>query len=226
MLSEAEVAALLAAYADVEAEAEEADREWWGVARRLVVVALGTALRRGELLGLRWQDVQLLERRLSVRQAFVRAEMTTPKSRTSRARSTSGPGSPRPSASSGRLALPLGTTRSCSAIRNSGRRSTRRRSRAGICGRRSSVRASPSRSGLGTISGTRRSLTTLPLATPRPTSRCAPATPRGRSRSATSTPPRCSSRGPRIVPKRLFGNVAGTAGTNSGTNRDAVPTPD
>ena len=37
------------------------DRGWWELARRLTTVALGTALRRGELLGLRWQDVQLLE---------------------------------------------------------------------------------------------------------------------------------------------------------------------
>ncbi|MBA2383683.1 MAG: site-specific integrase [Actinobacteria bacterium] len=84
VLSEGEVAALLAAYRELEAGAEEAEREWWAIASRLTVVALGTALRRGELLGLRWGDVQLLERRLSVRQAFVRAEMTTPKSRMSR----------------------------------------------------------------------------------------------------------------------------------------------
>ena len=47
----------------------------------MTVVALSTGLRRGELLGLRWQDVELLERRLHVRQSFVRGEMTTPKSR-------------------------------------------------------------------------------------------------------------------------------------------------
>ena len=33
----------------------------------MTVVALSTGLRRGELLGLRWQDVELLERRLHVR---------------------------------------------------------------------------------------------------------------------------------------------------------------
>jgi integrase len=43
-----------------------------------------TGLRRGELLGLAWKDVELLERRLEVRQAFVLGEMTTPKSRAGR----------------------------------------------------------------------------------------------------------------------------------------------
>ena len=50
----------------------------------MTAVALSTGLRRGELLGLRWQDVDLLERRLHVRQAFVRDEITTPKSRAGR----------------------------------------------------------------------------------------------------------------------------------------------
>jgi integrase len=50
----------------------------------MTVVALSTGLRRGELLGLAWKDVELLERRLDVRQAFVLGEMTTPKSRAGR----------------------------------------------------------------------------------------------------------------------------------------------
>lgn len=48
------------------------------------VVELSTGLRRGELLGLRWQDVELLARALHVRQAFVRNEITTPKSKAGR----------------------------------------------------------------------------------------------------------------------------------------------
>ena len=55
----------------------------------MTVVALSTGLRRGELLGLRWQDVDLLERRLSVVQQFVRNEITTPKSRAGDGRSAS-----------------------------------------------------------------------------------------------------------------------------------------
>jgi integrase len=47
-------------------------------------VALLTALRRGELLALRWRDVELLDGRLHVREALVRGEFTTPKSKASR----------------------------------------------------------------------------------------------------------------------------------------------
>jgi integrase len=82
VLTEAEIARLLAAYQLAAADAK--DSEWWGLASRLVQVALGTALRRGELLALRWRDVELLDRRLSVRESFVRGKFQTPKSRASR----------------------------------------------------------------------------------------------------------------------------------------------
>jgi integrase len=83
ILTEDEVARLLTAYREL-AVREPDDALWWNLARRMVLVALGTGLRRGELLGLRWRDVELLERRLHVRQSWVRNEMTTPKSRASR----------------------------------------------------------------------------------------------------------------------------------------------
>lgn len=55
----------------------------------LFYVALGTGLRRGELLGLRWQDVDLTEGRLTVRQEIVRKSKGTlvkaPKTEKSRA---------------------------------------------------------------------------------------------------------------------------------------------
>jgi integrase len=54
------------------------------LARTITFVCLGTAMRRGELLGLRWRDVQLLEGLVQVREAFVRGRFTTPKSRASR----------------------------------------------------------------------------------------------------------------------------------------------
>jgi integrase len=57
----------------------------------MTIVALSTALRRGELLGLRWQDVEMLESRLHVRQAFVLGEMTTPKSHAGRRAVAFGP---------------------------------------------------------------------------------------------------------------------------------------
>lgn len=71
-------------YDELAAEAADAERPWWRLARRIVTVALGTALRRGELLALRWRDVRLLEGLLTVREALVRGEFTTPKSRSSR----------------------------------------------------------------------------------------------------------------------------------------------
>jgi integrase len=85
ILSEDEVAALLKTYRELAARSETLDEAvWWELARRMTVVVLGTALRRGELLALRWDDDDMLERRLHVRRAWVRNEMTTPKSRSSR----------------------------------------------------------------------------------------------------------------------------------------------
>jgi integrase len=85
VLSETEIARLLAAYQELRADAADAwAAEWWDLTRRLVQVALGTALRRGELLALRWRDVELLDRRLTVRESFVRGRFQTPKSRASR----------------------------------------------------------------------------------------------------------------------------------------------
>jgi integrase len=85
ILREEEVAALLAAYRELAHDAETLDEAvMWEQARRMTIVVLGTALRRGELLALRWDEVDLLEQRLHVRRSWVRNEMTTPKSRASR----------------------------------------------------------------------------------------------------------------------------------------------
>jgi len=84
-LDDSEIAALLAVLGRNEADPpEDTEAEWWAITRRMVVVALGTGLRRGELLGLRWEDVELGERRVRVRQQYARGEITTPKSRASR----------------------------------------------------------------------------------------------------------------------------------------------
>ncbi len=80
----AAIADLLAAYRVLERDAEDDERFWFEAARRMTVVALSTGLRRGELLGLRWRDVDLLERAVSVRQQFVRSEITSPKSKAGR----------------------------------------------------------------------------------------------------------------------------------------------
>jgi integrase len=83
-LTAAEIASVLKAYRTLEAGADDAEKPWFAAARRMTTVALSTGLRRGELLGLRWQDVELLERIIHVRQQFVRNEITTPKSRAGR----------------------------------------------------------------------------------------------------------------------------------------------
>jgi integrase len=58
VLSGAEITRLLVAYGELEREAEEDEQAWWRLTRRIVVVALATAARRGELLALRWRDVR------------------------------------------------------------------------------------------------------------------------------------------------------------------------
>ena len=84
VLTEVEIARLLSAYWALEAEAEEETKAWWQLAYTITFVALGTAMRRGELLALRWRDVRLLEGRVQVREALVRGRFTTPKSRSGR----------------------------------------------------------------------------------------------------------------------------------------------
>jgi integrase len=84
VLSEGEIARLWTAYGEMEREATGAEIAWWRLARTITFTALSTAMRRGELLGLRWRDVQLLEGHLNVREALVNGRVTTPKSRASR----------------------------------------------------------------------------------------------------------------------------------------------
>ena len=58
MLTQTEIARLATAYHQLEQEAtDETERAWWRLAYTITFVALGTAMRRGELLALRWQDV-------------------------------------------------------------------------------------------------------------------------------------------------------------------------
>jgi integrase len=57
VLNAGEIAARGRRTPKLEARAADDERLWWGTARRLVLVALGTALRRGELLARRWRDI-------------------------------------------------------------------------------------------------------------------------------------------------------------------------
>jgi integrase len=84
VLTETEIARLANAYDELIAEASEPERQWWSLAKAIVLTALGTAMRRGELVGLRWHAVNLLEAKIEVRETFVRGRFTTPKSRASR----------------------------------------------------------------------------------------------------------------------------------------------
>ena len=84
VLTEVEIARLWSAYGELYGEAGDDECPWWQIARTITFVALGTAMRRGELLALRWRDVRLLDGRLQVREALVRGQFTTPKSRASR----------------------------------------------------------------------------------------------------------------------------------------------
>jgi integrase len=73
-LDEAELEALLG---------EVPDDELGRVERVLYLTAAMTGLRQGELLALRWHDVDWMASRLRVRRNFVRGEFGTPKSRRS-----------------------------------------------------------------------------------------------------------------------------------------------
>jgi integrase len=71
-LDEAEVEALLRAVPDT---------EFGRVQRVLYLTAVMTGMRQGELLALRWIDVDWLSRRVRVRRNYVRGQFGTPKSR-------------------------------------------------------------------------------------------------------------------------------------------------
>ncbi len=84
ILSQGEIAQLWAAYRQLEHSAEPGQQDWWRLARTLTFTALTKALRRGELLALRWKDIRLLEHQLDVREAIVKGRFTSPKSPSSR----------------------------------------------------------------------------------------------------------------------------------------------
>lgn len=80
-LDQAELEALLRAAPDDDGSASELD--WWRVERVLYLAAAMTGMRQGELLALRWCDIDWLAHRARVRRSFVRGEFATPKSRRS-----------------------------------------------------------------------------------------------------------------------------------------------
>jgi len=84
VLTEVEISRLWSAYGELEREATSEEQVWWRLARTITFFGLGSAMRRGELLALRWKDVRLLEGQVQVREALVKSRFTTPKSRASR----------------------------------------------------------------------------------------------------------------------------------------------
>jgi integrase len=63
VLTETEIARLWSAYTQLERDAEDEEQKaWWRLARTITFVALGTALRRGELLALRQPPQRSLRR--------------------------------------------------------------------------------------------------------------------------------------------------------------------
>jgi integrase len=84
ILTDVEIARLLNAYDQLHRDAPTEERDWWLLAKTLVETALGTGMRRGELLGLRWDAIDLLEGKIEVRETLVRGKPSTPKSRASR----------------------------------------------------------------------------------------------------------------------------------------------
>jgi integrase len=194
VLTEPEIARLLTAYRELEGEAASpAAGEWWRLTRRLVEVALATALRRGELLALRWADVELLDGRLTVRQAYVRGQFQAPKSRASRRTLELGP----------RAVAVLGEVYEESRYRTDDSlvfchpalgapldpsKLAREYMRPALARPTSRSPSAP-----GTTSGTPHSRTRRRQATRRRTCNSRPATRRAPSPSATSTPRRCCS---------------------------------
>lgn len=73
-LEQAEIDALLAA---------TPEDDLGGVERAMYLAAVMTGMRQGELLALRWEDVDWTARRVRVRRNFVRGEYGTPKSKRS-----------------------------------------------------------------------------------------------------------------------------------------------
>jgi integrase len=84
VLTEVEIARLINAYDELAADASDVHRPWWLLAKAVVLTALGSGMRRGELVGLRWRAVNLLEAKIEVRETYVRSQFTTPKSKASR----------------------------------------------------------------------------------------------------------------------------------------------
>lgn len=83
ILSPAEIGRVERAFRELVADAVGEERAWRQQGRALFLTVVGTGLRRGEILGLRWFDVDLDDAEgptVRVRETWVRAGVDTPKS--------------------------------------------------------------------------------------------------------------------------------------------------
>jgi integrase len=83
ILSPAEVGLVERAFGELTEEARGEERQWREQARVMFLVLIGTGLRRGEILGLRWREVRLADpdgANLRVAETWVRSGADTPKS--------------------------------------------------------------------------------------------------------------------------------------------------
>jgi integrase len=83
ILTPTEVVRVERSFEELIAEAEDEEKDWREQARVIFVVLVGTGLRRGEALGLRWRAVHLADPDgafLRVRETWVQAGADTPKS--------------------------------------------------------------------------------------------------------------------------------------------------
>ena len=83
ILTPAEIARAEGAFGELVEQVEGEERAWREQALVVFLTVLGSGVRRGELLGLRWRDVQLADpdgATLRVRETVVRGRAETPKS--------------------------------------------------------------------------------------------------------------------------------------------------
>jgi integrase len=83
ILTPPEIGRVERAFDELIREADGDERAWREQARVVFITVLGTGIRRGEALGLRWRDVQLADpdgATLRVRETVVRGHQDTPKS--------------------------------------------------------------------------------------------------------------------------------------------------
>jgi integrase len=127
ILSPAEIARVEHAFETLIEAAEGEERAWREQARVIFLAVVGAGLRRGEILGLHWRDVDLADPEgalLRVRETVVRNKPDTPKSDKGERTIALGPVWPRSFGSTAAAPPTTATASTCSSPRRRARRST------------------------------------------------------------------------------------------------------